>query len=699
MKSLLLLPLALLGTLRQAEPANDDPWPREIETPKARVVMYQPQIESSKGDRLTARAAVGVTRSGKDTPVFGVVWISARMATDRAAGLITFTDIDIPKVRFPEASKDDEQALAELLKGDMPKWDLSLTKEKLVAALGLAEREQARAGQFKGEAPQVVWRQTPTVLILIDGKPIEAATPDAEVARVVNSATFIARHLPSKECFLFLGDRWASSASPVGPWREAMAVPASVARQADQDPLAKAQKTEAAKEKKSESMPELLTATEPTELIVSDGEPQYAPVAGTGLLYVKNTDTDVIRDITTQSLYLLLSGRWFTSPKAEGPWTHVPSDKLPADFAKIPSNHPDLASVRSSVAGTPEAEEAILDAQVPQTAAVPRGGKDLKITYDGAPKWAKIEGLDAEFAENTPFSVFRVKGHFYCCTEAVWYESIGPNGPWNVATSIPPELNQLPASCPQYHCSYVTIYDSTPTYAWVGYTPGYTGCYVWGPTIIYGTGWYYRYWYGAYYYPRPLTFGVGVYYNPISGHWGVGFVIGRPYVHVSFGWSHWGGAHVHVHVGIGGHVGWHGWAGHSHAHINAHININHTTINVRNSNLYHDRPDVSPKIPDRGQLKDRPKPAAAAPKVPAVSDRANNVLSDRDGNVFKKEGNDFQQRDKGGWPQTPAAKIPDRSSQDMNRELQQRDRGVQRTNQTRSAPSGGGGGRRGGGRR
>ena len=47
----------------------------------------------------------------------------------------------------------------------------------------------------------------------------------------------------------------------------------------------------------------------------------------------------------------------------------------------------------------------------------------------------------------------------------------------------------------------------------------------------------------------------------------------------------------------------------------------------------------------------------------------------------------------------PAAKIPDRSSQDMNRELQQRDRGVQRTNQTRSAPSGGGGGRRGGGRR
>ena len=69
---------------------------------------------------------------------------------------------------------------------------------------------------------------------------------------------------------------------------------------------------------------------------------------------------------------------------------------------------------------------------------------------------------------------------------------------------------------------YVYVYDSTPSVVYVGYTPGYVGCYPWGPTVVWGTGYAYRPWYGAYYYPRPVTWGIGVSYNPWTG-WSMGF--------------------------------------------------------------------------------------------------------------------------------------------------------------------------------
>ena len=41
----------------------------------------------------------------------------------------------------------------------------------------------------------------------------------------------------------------------------------------------------------------VLTATEPTELISTDGPPRYAPLVGDELLYVTNTESDVVREV------------------------------------------------------------------------------------------------------------------------------------------------------------------------------------------------------------------------------------------------------------------------------------------------------------------------------------------------------------------------------------------------------------------
>lgn len=72
------------------------------------------------------------------------------------------------------------------------------------------------------------------------------------------------------------------------------------------------------------------------------------------------------------------------------------------------------------------------------------------------------------------------------------------------------------------------IYDSTTDVLYVGYTPGYMGCYVHGPTLVYGTGYYYSPWYGPYYYLRPATFSFSMHCNPwtcssMEFHYSAGF--------------------------------------------------------------------------------------------------------------------------------------------------------------------------------
>ena len=73
----------------------------------------------------------------------------------------------------------------------------------------------------------------------------------------------------------------------------------------------------------------------------------------------------------TNDYYVLVSGRWFKASNMNGPWTYVPGNALPPDFARI-SVHDPKANVLVSVPGTPQAKEAAIAATVPQTATVSR---------------------------------------------------------------------------------------------------------------------------------------------------------------------------------------------------------------------------------------------------------------------------------------------------------------------------------------
>jgi hypothetical protein len=287
-------------------------------------------------------------------------------------------------------------------------------------------------------------------------------------------------------------------------------------------------------------VPKILVATEPTELIVSDGPPQWSPAVAGELDAMSSSESDVFRTTSDQQYFLVLSGRWYKSGSLEGPWAFVEPDRLPASFRKIPSDSP-KADALSSVPGTPAAQDALADASKPRTAAIRRSEARVNVTYDGDPKFESVPGTRVEYALNTAEQVLKIRGRYYVCDQGVWFSADSPTGPWKIADSIPEdEIQTIPPESPVYNTRFAYVYDSTPEVVYTAYTPGYLGSYPYYGTVVFGTGWFYRPWWGAYYYPRFWTWGFHARYAPWVG-WGYGFGWGPAWAgfRYGFGWG-WG---------------------------------------------------------------------------------------------------------------------------------------------------------------
>ena len=76
--------------------------------------------------------------------------------------------------------------------------------------------------------------------------------------------------------------------------------------------------------------PDLIVVTKPSELISTDGKPDYATIEGTSLLYASNSEDDIVMDINTQQHYVLIAGRWNHSKTLDdGDWKFVEPEDLP----------------------------------------------------------------------------------------------------------------------------------------------------------------------------------------------------------------------------------------------------------------------------------------------------------------------------------------------------------------------------------
>ncbi|MCY1721934.1 hypothetical protein OU798_16390 [Prolixibacteraceae bacterium Z1-6] len=646
MRTIIVSLFLMMSTMLFAQETESElSWPREIVENEYTITLYQAQLESMQKNILSGRMALSIKKG--DELIFGALWFNARLATDLDERTAVLEAFDIPEIKFPDVDDESKiESLKKIIKADLESIDLEMSLDRILADLEDVQTEQTLSDQLRNEAPEIYYRDNPTVLVIIDGEPILKEVDNTKLESVINTPFLI---LKKKDAYYIKGGKhWYESKTLVSNnWDVRKRVPNDVLKAAE----SMLDQTEAeSDEVGSDEVPGLIVTTKPSEIILSDGKLEYEPIGETSLLYVKNSENDILLDITSQHHFVLINGRWYSSKTLQdGAWGFVEPEDLPEDFAAIPSEAT-IASVKVSVPGTEEAREAMYEQQMPQTAVVDRKTATTKVTYDGSPNFEKMEGTSVQYAINTESTVIKIDKTYYCVDDGIWFESSNPDGPWIVSDKRPEEVNEIPPSAPVYNVKYVYIYDSTPEVVYVGYTPGYYHSYMYGGVVVYGTGYYYRPWYGSYYYPRPMTYGFGVHYNPYTG-WGfsAGF---------SYGWFRYS---MYSHPGYWGPCGYrhgyrHGYYRGYHRGFHSGYRPGYVRGRYDSRNVYKRR-DTGVRSTSRDRVASRPANSRTA--RPANS-RANNVYTDRNGNIYQRDN-------QGNWNQQNKRPATTRPANSTNR--------------------------------
>lgn len=501
--------------------ALDSDWPRTVPLKQGMVTIYSPQIYEMSDNTIQYRAALAYRATAGAEPVFGAGWFESPVKVDSENRIVHPTQFILTETRFPEGTDNIQPELATVLAQQSSSWNLDFSVDELDSALKTTEAETRAVNTAP---PEIIYRDHPALLISIDGEPVLREIENSKYESVINTPYPLI--FDGKYYYLNAAkDVWYRARRVTGPYQFEPTPPRAIASMVNPDDEATEQ-AEPSEPVTASNAPEIVVSTEPAELIVSEGPAAFVPLVD-DLLVLQNSEDDVFMHVSSQKFYIVLAGRWYQSGSLTGPWSYQAADELPDAFANIPRDS-NQADSRVYVAGTEEARDAVLDAQVPQTAAVKRGEVDIEVKYDGEPVYQAVDGTDLVYIQNTGSTVLVSGGLYYLVEEGVWYVSSSSTGPWQVSDHRPEQVDTILPTSPVYNTKYVHVYDSTPSVVYVGYTPGYTGSFVYRNSIFYGTGWYYRPWVSPYYYyPRFSTWGFNVSYNSWSG-WNFG---------LSWGWG------------------------------------------------------------------------------------------------------------------------------------------------------------------
>lgn len=545
MKHLLVI-LLLVFVFCSVQAATNQPqvveksWPQEFKGKNGKMIVYAPQIEKwDNFKKMEVRFAVAFAKNDKDAPLFGTFKITADTEADHERRLVKMMNLQFSEGNFPSLTPEQVNLAITKIKEIMPKDVFFVSLDRVIASM---ERSQAQTKDVavKNDPPKIFVNYKRSILVMLDGAPIWSPIKGTDLKWAVNTNWPLFSQESSKKFYLLNESSWLETTDLKGTWTPAFQLPASFKQlPSDDKNWEDVSKNVPGKNLKPEEVPNVFYSEEPAELVLIFGDPKLETIPGTTLQFVANTDSDLFFLPQESNWYFLVSGRWFRAASLNGPWQYA-TNALPEDFKKIPEDHP-RGDALVSIPGTRQADEAVIMASIPQQAQVDKSKVSAKVSYAGDPQFKPIEGTSMSYAVNTSQSVIKVGDAYYLCYEAVWFVARDPNGPWEVATSVPGDIYTIPTSSPVHNVTYVYVYDSTPTTVTVGYTSGYYGVYYYGGCVVCGTGWYYPpySYYGTGYYPYyygwPGSYGAAAWYNPYTGTYGRGAAYYGPYGGAGYG--------------------------------------------------------------------------------------------------------------------------------------------------------------------
>ena len=683
-----------------ARAQSADTWPHTVTTAQGTATVYQPQVVSWPDFKtLNARAVLSIQPTGAPKPTLGTIDVAFDTTTHLDERMVTLTAPKLVASRFPaldpaRAAQVDDRIRAALAGMEVKRVPL--------ATLVMSLRKQAEKPPetpLDNTPPRIFVSDRPASLVVFDGEPVLAPVTGTTLSFAVNTNWDVFNDTSTKQWYLQNNGGWLTAADVKGPWSAAGALPPAFSSLPADANFAEVKKQIPGRRFGLRDTPTIFVSTTPAAIIVTDGRPQWTPIPGTSLQYAANTDAALFRDAQGRNYYLV-SGRWFAASSLNGPWTFA-TTTLPPDFARIPANGP-RGFVLVSVPGTPQAQEALLEAQIPQQGTLKRAEAKLDVVYAGEPQFVAIAGTPLFYAPNTSFNVIRYNDVYLSCYRGAWFTAASPKGPWSLADSVPPVVYTIPPASPLYPCTFVRVYGSSPESVTYGYTSGYSMSYVSSGVVVYGTGYYYPpYIYPApipIYYPYPYSYAGATYYNTTTGAWAAGGAIYGPYGGVARGgtaynpntgaWAQGGaiygpnggagafsaynpttGSYAHGSAvwgpdGASGNANWYnantGRSGSTQQNSNAYGRWGSSTISGPNQTVHtqsqSNAQGSAGSFSSSSGAKGAGVSGAGGNSAGAVKTAGGDVYAGADGNVYKKTSNGWEKYDNGSWSQVQQPK-------------------------------------------
>ena len=252
-------------------------WPKVVIHPSGtEITLYQPQVESFDKVNLEFRSAVMINTPKQEDPIFGAVWVKTKILTDRDTREISLDDVRVTDAKFPNQDSTKIEELKKFLSGEIPKWELDITIDQLIAYLD--EDKKKEEDKFKNDPPEIICVDHPAVLITIDGEPKFKDLGETDLLIVVNTPFFIAKQDFDEIYYLKGGVLWYKSNTILDGYEFTKEIPDELL-----DYVLKENPDEY-KDVNPDTIkvkPEIIVRTKPAELIETDGDPELGSIEGT----------------------------------------------------------------------------------------------------------------------------------------------------------------------------------------------------------------------------------------------------------------------------------------------------------------------------------------------------------------------------------------------------------------------------------
>jgi hypothetical protein len=524
---------ALLVLAARPSAAADDPkpaapqawvYPQDWKCAGRRLTMHEPQVTAFDPavSRVSLRYPALLTDPlGRGS--WGSVEVAGTLRVDLTSRLVRLDTLQPGNAVFPGVAQADLASVQAGMQDAFPKT-LTLRAELITARPG-AWTPDASPPKFPKDPPQIVLRRRPAVLVQTDGEPVLLDVEEFPLQYVANTATDVFRDPKTDMWYLLLDGTWMSAKAFAGPWRRLDGpLPSPMSQIPGGHPRGHVRRcvpgtpefmkrgmVPAPKE-----LPEVIVTDKPSELLLLAGDPLFTFIPGVRLMSVANTESDLFFHPKTNLYYLLISGRWFSSPELEGPWTAA--SELPEEFAKVPRDHV-RGHVVWCVPGTPESAEACAFASLEERVTVNKYAP-AQVLFEPEGKGPVAEALegDVKSVANTEDDCFGVGKAWYACQRGVWFKSEDGRSKWLTCADVPEALRKLPETSPSWHVRFCRPLGLEGETAQFAISTGYYGTIPFAGSPVYGTASTRR---GIVrnknWYPCARTWGENRWYDPATG--------------------------------------------------------------------------------------------------------------------------------------------------------------------------------------